>query len=92
MAPLIPQGCFILITSLLRFFSVKPGQRLLIKHPEYGVIVKTVAYVDHNGLIWSRGENAGSVSVEQIGPISKDQILGRVIRIFKPRESVSQSF
>ncbi|REL35239.1 S24 family peptidase [Thalassotalea euphylliae] len=85
MAPVIPQGCFILAAKWLNFMPIKPGQRLLIDHPEYGIIVKTVAVVDHNGLIWSKGENAASVPVEVLGPANKTQVLGRVIRIFKPK-------
>lgn len=84
MAPIIPPGCFILATKWLNLFPVRVGQRLVIDHPKYGIIVKTVACVDKNGLIWSKGENMESLPVEQLGPVSKQQVLGRVIRIFKP--------
>ncbi|MCH2057821.1 MAG: S24/S26 family peptidase [Thalassotalea sp.] len=84
MAPIIPPGCFILATKWLNLFPIRAGQRLVIDHPKYGIIVKTVACVDKNGLIWSKGENMESLPVEQLGPVSKQQVLGRVIRIFKP--------
>lgn len=84
MAPVIPPGCFVLATKWLSIFPIKEGQRLVIQHPTYGVIVKTVACVDRNGLIWSKGENEESLPVERLGPVSKEQVLGRVIRIFKP--------
>lgn len=84
MEPVIPAKSFILAVNWFMFFSVKEGQRLVIKHHKYGVIVKTVALVDKSGFIWSKGENYESLPVEQIGPVDKSQILGRVIHIFKP--------
>lgn len=84
MMPVIPADSFIMVARWLLFFPLKEGQQILIKHPRYGVIVKTVAVVDNNGFIWSKGENDGSLTVEQIGPVNKQQVLGKVIRIFKP--------
>ena len=84
MAPVIPSGCFILASKWLTIFPVKEGHRLVINHPQYGVIVKTVAVVDKNGFIWSKGENRSSLSVERLGPVDKCQVLGRVIKVFKP--------
>lgn len=83
MAPAIPPGSFLLAVKWLFLFPIKEGQRLVINHPRYGVIVKTVATVDNNGLIWSKGENSESITIEQLGPINTLQVLGRVIRIFK---------
>lgn len=86
MAPPIPQGSFVLVASFLKHLPIKAGQRLLLSHPEYGDIIKTVAVIDRNGLIWCKGENSNSISVEQLGPASKKQIIGRVIHIFKPMQ------
>jgi nickel-type superoxide dismutase maturation protease len=83
MQPVLPAGCFILVAKWLLIFPVKSKQRLVINHPKYGVIVKTVAIVDKNDLIWSRGENNGSLSIDQLGPVNKAQIVGRVIGVFK---------
>ena len=84
MAPVIPSGSFILAAKWLSIFPIREGQRLVINHPTFGIIVKTVAIIDKNGFIWSKGENINSVSVEQMGPVNKGQILGRIIRTFKP--------
>ena len=86
MEPYLPGGCFILATKWLMIFPVKSGQRLVIAHPQYGVIVKTIAMVDKNGFLWSKGENNKSLSVEQLGPVYKHQVIGRVIGVFR-RES-----
>ena len=87
MEPVLPAGCFILVANWLLIFPIRCKQRLVIDHPKYGVIVKTVAIVDKNGLIWSRGENDGSLSVEQLGPVNKTQIIGKVIGVFKLKNS-----
>jgi|GEM_PF-486687 len=84
MAPKIPENSYILANRWLRHLPVKKGQMLVMEHKVYGLIVKTVAIVDRNGFIWSKGENTDSISVEQLGPSSKEQVLGRVIGIFKP--------
>lgn len=88
MAPMIPSGSFLLASKWLKLFPIKEGQQLVINHPKYGFMVKTVALVDKNGFIWSKGENPSSISVEQMGPISKQQIFGRVVRIFKPESII----
>jgi len=82
MAPAIPSGCFILSAKWLMMLPIRTGQRMVINHPKYGIIVKKVAIVDKNGFVWSKGENKDSLSVEQLGPVYKHQILGRVIRVF----------
>jgi nickel-type superoxide dismutase maturation protease len=83
MAPDIPSGSFILATKWLMVFPVRAGQQLVISHPKYGVIVKTVAMVDKYGFLWSKGENNTSLSVEQLGPVYKHQVIGRVISVFR---------
>ena len=84
MAPVIPAGSFILAIRWLSLLPIREGHRLIINHPKYGIIVKTVAMIDKSGFIWSKGENVESVSVEQLGPVDKQQILGRVVGVFKP--------
>jgi len=84
MAPVIPSNCFVLAAKWLSIFPIREGHRLIIKHARYGIIVKKVALVDKNGFIWSKGENKTSLRVEQLGPVNKSQILGRVICVFQP--------
>jgi nickel-type superoxide dismutase maturation protease len=84
MTPIIPSESFVLVTKWLGVFPIEKGQRLVIDHPEFGIIIKTVAVIDKCGFIWSRGENKKSIAVEKIGPVEKRQIIGRVISVFKP--------
>ena len=82
MFPRIPQHSYVLAWEWATLQKVKTNQTILINHPRYGLIIKTVAIIDKNNLIWCKGENAASLSVEQLGPVSKKQIIGRVIKVF----------
>ena len=92
MAPVMPSGSFVLAFHWLRLLPIKEGHQIIINHPEYGIIVKTVALVDKNGFIWSKGENNQSLPVEKLGPVSKSQLLGRVVQIFKPERNSKKLF
>lgn len=82
MFPRIPQHSYVLVGQWYAFKGFKPNQTILINHPQYGLLIKTVAIVDKNRLIWCKGENASSISVEKLGPVSKKQIIGRVLKVF----------
>lgn len=82
MFPRIPQHSYVLAWHWYIFKKIKPSQTILINHPKYGLLIKTVAIVDKNHLIWCKGENASSISVEELGPVNKQQIIGRVLKTF----------
>ena len=83
MSPKIPHDSYVLVDSFWTTNFLKANQSILFRHREYGLIVKTIAAIDHNGLVWSKGENENSVSIEQIGPVSKEDIIGKVVCVFK---------
>jgi len=82
MYPRIPQHSYVLVGQWYSFRRVKANQTIIINHPEHGLLIKTVAIVDKNKLVWCRGENASSITVEKLGPISNKQIIGRVLKVF----------
>ncbi len=82
MSPFIPNQSYVLTQRWLTKFFIGEGKKLLIAHKSYGLIVKKVALVDHHGFIWLKGENNKSVSVEQIGPVDQEQVIGIVIAVF----------
>lgn len=89
MAPVIPAGSFVLTSKWSQLLPVKEGQRIVIDHPVFGIIVKTVAVVDRNGFVWSKGENHESLPVEKLGPVNRSDILGRVMFVFRPEASLA---
>nr|WP_085297573.1 S24 family peptidase [Cognaticolwellia mytili] len=82
MSPKIPNESYVLSCSWFSSFFLGEGKRILVQHHNYGLIVKTVALVDHHGFIWVKGENSQSMPVEQLGPISANQVIGRVLSVF----------
>jgi phage repressor protein C with HTH and peptisase S24 domain len=82
MSPKIPNESYVLSCSWFGGLFLGEGKKILVQHHSYGLIVKTVALVDHHGFIWVKGENNQSMSVEQLGPISANQVIGRVLSVF----------
>ncbi|PAJ73206.1 hypothetical protein CJF42_17000 [Pseudoalteromonas sp. NBT06-2] len=78
MSPHIPDKSYALIHTWLNIFKPKLGDILLFNHVKYGSIIKTLAHKDKQGFYWFNGENKQSVSMAEIGPISKKQIQGKV--------------
>jgi nickel-type superoxide dismutase maturation protease len=83
MFPRIPEYSYVLVCHWWKYLQIKPEQIILVHHRQYGVIIKTVALIDGNGFIWCKGENLSSLAVEQFGPVSRSQIIGRVLSVFK---------
>ncbi len=83
MFPRIPEFSFVLVNHWFNFRRIKPDQTILIRHNQYGLIIKTVALIDANNFIWCKGENSSSIAVEQLGPVSSNQVVGRVLSVFK---------
>lgn len=82
MSPKIPNESYVLSCRWFATFFLGEGKKILIQHHTYGLIVKTVALVDHHGFIWVKGENMQSMSVEQLGPIDQNQVIGKVLSVF----------
>jgi nickel-type superoxide dismutase maturation protease len=69
----------------LKIVNLKEGALLKVFHPRYGYIVKSLAKVDRNGLFWLKGHHKSSVPIENLGPVGKAQIQGKVLWIFPPK-------
>lgn len=82
MFPRIPQHSYVLVSHWLKFNRLKPNQIILIDHPKYGLLIKNIALIDRNGLVWCKGENLSSIAVEVLGPVNKKQIIGQVLKVF----------
>ena len=49
------------------------------------MIVKRLVGFDGYGQLWCQGDSKASISVQQMGPISKEQVIGQVLWVFKPK-------
>ena len=55
---------------------------LIFNHSKYGRLIKRLSFIDKKGFYWFEGDNINSLTSEQIGPIQKKDILGRVLISF----------
>jgi len=83
MFPSIPQHSYVLVVHWFKFKKLKPDQTILINHPQHGLLIKNIALIDKNDLVWCKGENLSSITVEKLGPVNKRQIIGKALKIFK---------
>ncbi|WP_129120673.1 S24/S26 family peptidase [Veronia nyctiphanis] len=86
MFPRLSPGDYVLSFRQFRWKKAKPGQMFVLSHPVYGEIVKTLASVDEEDSLWFCGENAESVSADNIGAITPtdDSPIYRVIYVIRP--------
>jgi nickel-type superoxide dismutase maturation protease len=85
MSPTIPENSYVFVVPWLKIVNLKEGALLKVFHPRYGYIVKSLAKVDRNGLFWLKGHHKSSVPIENLGPVGKAQIQGKVLWIFPPK-------
>lgn len=85
MSPDIPENSYIFIVPWLRLRQLKEGSILKVFHPKHGLIVKSLAKIDRNGLFWLKGLHKSSMPIEKLGPVSKSQVLGKVLMVFPPK-------
>ncbi len=76
MSPSIPKESFIVIKQVNKF-TIKDF--FVFNHQTYGKLMKKLVEVDSNNQLWFEGEFKESVSKKDIGPIKKNQIIGRVV-------------
>lgn len=91
MEPNLTTGDFVL--SLKHSGHYKVGQRVIVEHPFYGLIVKRILKRNTLGYYRLCGDSKQSVTAQQMGWISQQHIHGRVLfTIKKPRPSATQEY
>ena len=83
MYPRIPEGSYVIIIPLVNFFISKKSI-FCFKHKRFGKLIKNFEKKDSNGFYWFKSENSDGVSIKEIGPIKKNDIIGKVIFIIRP--------
>lgn len=74
-------GDFVIILKIPFFYdSYKPGDLIVFKQQEYGLMIKVVEEVSRDGdTISVTGTYANSLDSRQFGEIKKKDIIGKVI-------------
>ena len=78
-----PNGSFIILRP---FWSFKPNSVFIFSHGIYGVIIKKLKFEDRYGNLWFEGDNVESISLNQIGPIEKNKVIGKVALSISKKE------
>jgi len=59
---------------------------LIFYHYKYGILVKRLTEADNHGNHWFCGNCKYSLSKEQIGPIQKENIYGKVLLVISKKK------
>lgn len=76
MRPGLSEGDF--VVALRRRRRPRPGERVVLDHPGYGILVKRVEATGPDGRLRCRGDNPASIEAARLGWIDGDRILGVV--------------
>ncbi|OUR74229.1 hypothetical protein A9Q78_01090 [Methylophaga sp. 41_12_T18] len=77
MLPKLANDDFVVVSRF--FWSLRPGDLVVADHDRYNKIIKRIEQVSEEKGYLLTGENEASVSSEDMGWISKQQIFGKVI-------------
>ena len=74
MLPFLRAGDYVLVIKR----PLKIGDVVVARHPQFGEIIKRIAGIN-NCSYELAGDNTESVSIEKIGPVPAQNIVGKVV-------------
>lgn len=77
MSPVLNEGDYVIASSW--WLKLKLGSLVVVRHPQYKIIVKRILELRHDGAFLLSGENAASVDSQQMGWLTKNDLLGIVL-------------
>ena len=83
MSPHIPHGSYLIFHHLISPRLLKRGKIVKVKHPTYGLIVKEIIEIDHQGRYWLDGLDIDSINSIEMGAIDLNMITGVVVCTIK---------
>lgn len=81
LAPEFQEGDFVVILKIPLFrFKPSPGDIVVFRHPEYGVMIKKVESLAQNGeSLFVVGTHPDSIDSRRFGVVSRRDLIGKVI-------------
>lgn len=81
LSPLFNDGDYVVITTAAFFLKkINRGDIVVFKHEDIGIMIKAVESVNPGAdTVYVRGTHPTSVDSQQLGPIRKDALIGKVI-------------
>lgn len=83
MFPVLPANSFVFLSSWFNNQKLSDKQIVKVVHPTYGHIIKKIKYKDELGNYWLEGFGIESVTTEQMGAISPEDVVGIVVCVIK---------
>lgn len=74
MLPVLRHGDYVFLLK----WRIKKGDIVVVNHPHFGDIIKRVKSIE-NAKITLSGDNSSSVNSDQIGEVSYENLLGKVL-------------
>ena len=76
MYPFLFEGDYVVIS---RISKLRADDVVVIKHKIFGKIIKRVKEISHDNRLILKSDYSKGISSEKIGPITKEDILGKVL-------------
>ena len=86
MSPTVPDQSYVFARKVKS--SIAKESLLIINHINYGKILKKLVKVDDNKKFWFEGEDFSSISLEMIGPVKFENVIGNVVFVVKNRDYI----
>jgi len=87
MRPELQDGDVVLALTWRRLWRLKPGDRVIIRQPVYGTLIKKIERLGPGpGQVFVTGSRAASVDSYEFGPIPLSSILGVAVLIFSSKK------
>ncbi len=86
LSPSYQEGDYVLIGTCSFFFGITEGNTIVFNHPDHGLMIKKVNKVLHSEDGYKvRGTHPHSVDSREFGPVSKRNVIGKVLWHIKKR-------
>ncbi len=80
LSPGVQDGEFVVTINFPILFRLHKGDKVLLSHPQFGVLIKEVKAIDdEQHSVWVEGTHPFSVDSRTLGAIPRKNILGKVI-------------
>jgi len=83
MQPFLRSGDYVLASRL--YMKIAINDLIVVNHPRYGRIIKRVSNISHTLGVCLSGDNAESVTSEEMGWVDRAQVDAKVILSIKDK-------
>lgn len=83
MEPSYRSGDYVLVGTARWLWRIRPGDAIVFRHPQYGVLIKRVLVEEKAERRYTvEGTHADSTTGDDLGPAAFASVIGRALRTF----------